>query len=344
MRKFLIGLAALLFTSVVAAQTTQYLPARFEAGCAGCGLEATGLLGEFCKTAGVTGNTLTLVCQADDETEYTRTFTPSGSGASITTGTADPTGGADGDAYVQVDASSVVQSIWRNASGTWTEYTLPAGGGTLSDASPENVAAAGSSGTSTDGSRSDHVHDAFSTATPANLGVTAVAGIGAFASRSDHVHRGLSDTDPVDIGTSAAGTRPFASRDDHVHGGGGDANYRGNWVSTGIYARGDEVHNSSRLLDSETRPPGDLAALRGTPITIGIRIVGVETDQATITGSGLGGNADRRPQQWDRPTRRCRMTRLALPSCATMPRSFFAPILRAGRTIRSAGSAAALTR
>ena len=71
---------------------------------------------------------------------------PTGSGASITAGTADPTAGNDGDAYFQVDSSSVVQSLWRNASGTWTEYTLPTGSGggvTLSDASPENVAAAG---------------------------------------------------------------------------------------------------------------------------------------------------------------------------------------------------------
>ena len=159
----------------------------------------------------------------------------SGTGASITAGTADPTGGSDGDAYFQIDASSVVQSLWRNASGTWAEYTLPTGTGSgvsLSDDSPENVAAAGNSGTSGTPPGPITSHDAFSTATPANLGVTAVAGIGAFASRSDHVHRGLSDTDPADVGTSAAGTRPFASRDDHVHGGGGDANYRGNWVSS----------------------------------------------------------------------------------------------------------------
>ena len=143
-----------------------------------------------------------------------------GTGAAITAGTADPTGGSDGDAYFQVDASSVVQSLWRNASGTWTEYTLPAGGGTLSDASPENIAAAGNSGTSTDGSRSDHVHDAFSTATPAALGASAVAGTGAFASRNDHVHRGLSDAAPEAVGTADAGTAAVASRDDHVHAGG----------------------------------------------------------------------------------------------------------------------------
>ena len=217
----------------------------------------------------------------------------SGTGAAITAGTADPTGGADGDAYFQVDSSSVVQSLWRNASGTWTEYTLPTGSGggvTLSDTSPENIAAAGNSGTSGDASRSDHIHDAFSTATPANLGVAASAGTGAFASRNDHVHRGLSDTDPADIGTTAPGTRPFASRDDHIHGGGGAANYRGNWVSTGTYARGDEVHNSSVywIRNSTT---GGSGGTPGNTNTDWYRIVGVETDQSTITGSGLGGNA-----------------------------------------------------
>ena len=232
---------------------------------------------------------------AGDEPGVTSTWVQlsgggSGSGASITAGTADPTGGSAGDAYFQVNSSSEVTSLWRNASGTWTEYILPAGGGvTLSDDSPQNVAAAGSSGTAGDASRSDHIHDAFSTATPSNLGVTATAGIGAFASRNDHVHRGLSDTDPVDIGTAAAGTRPFASRDDHVHGGGGAANYRGNWVSTGVYARGDEVHNSSVYWIRNTTTGGS----GGTPGNTNndwFRIVGVETDQATITGSGLGGN------------------------------------------------------
>ena len=175
--------------------------------------------------------------------------TGTGSGASITAGTANPSGGSDGDAYFQVDITTPIPNVtvlWRNATGTWTPYNLPTGAGTvtLSDASPENVAAAGSSGTSADASRSDHVHDAFSTATPANLGTTAVAGIGAFASRSDHVHRGLSDTDPADVGTTASGTRTFASRDDHVHGGVSQT-YRGEWSATGVYARGDQVHRSS---------------------------------------------------------------------------------------------------
>ena len=54
-------------------------------------------------------------------------FTALGGGASITVGTADPTGGAGGDIHIQVNATDVVQSIWRNNSGTWGEYTIPAG-------------------------------------------------------------------------------------------------------------------------------------------------------------------------------------------------------------------------
>ena len=61
-------------------------------------------------------------------TEYGITGSGGGSGASITSGTADPTGGSAGDAYLQVDASNVLQSVWRNVSGTWTEYALPSGG------------------------------------------------------------------------------------------------------------------------------------------------------------------------------------------------------------------------
>ena len=64
----------------------------------------------------------------------------SGSGAAITAGTADPTAGTDGDAYFQVNSANVVQSLWRNASGTWTEYPLPSGGGgTTVEANPSGT-------------------------------------------------------------------------------------------------------------------------------------------------------------------------------------------------------------
>ena len=65
-----------------------------------------------------------------DWTKITGQSTGGGSGASITSGTANPSGGSSGDAYVQVDNSNVIQSIWLNASGTWSEYTIPTGSGT----------------------------------------------------------------------------------------------------------------------------------------------------------------------------------------------------------------------
>ena len=51
----------------------------------------------------------------------------------MTSGTADPTGGAAGDAYVQVDVSDEIQALWLNEAGTWEEYTIPAGGGGAGD-------------------------------------------------------------------------------------------------------------------------------------------------------------------------------------------------------------------
>ena len=85
-----------------------------------------------------------------------------GGGSSITSGQAAPSGGSSGDAYIQINPSSVITAIWENVSGTWTEYTLPAGGSgaDLSDDTPEEVTGTVSSaGTSTEASRSDHEHN-----------------------------------------------------------------------------------------------------------------------------------------------------------------------------------------
>ena len=72
----------------------------------------------------------------------------SGSGSTISSGTADPTGGADGDAYIQVDGSDEIQAIWSNASGTWEEYTLPAGpAGAAGPAGPAGPAGTDGAGT-----------------------------------------------------------------------------------------------------------------------------------------------------------------------------------------------------
>ena len=86
-------------------------------------VEAGDLGGAYIKEVSATG----LVTYQDTSDVEQTVQLSVGSGASVTSGTADPTGGAAGDAYIQVDASNVIQSLWRNVSGTWTEYTLPRG-------------------------------------------------------------------------------------------------------------------------------------------------------------------------------------------------------------------------
>ena len=49
--------------------------------------------------------------------EQTAQLASATGGATVTSGTADPTGGSSGDAYIQVDGSDEVQSIWRNNAG-----------------------------------------------------------------------------------------------------------------------------------------------------------------------------------------------------------------------------------
>ena len=151
MRRLLFALMLAAATSASAQVQTQGLPARFIAAFPGTGVEATAILGEFCKTAAEVGDTITLVCQNDSETEYTVEFDVgggSGGGASIDVGTADPTGGSDGDAYIQVDGSDEIQALWTNASGTWEEYTLPAGpAGAAGPAGPAGPAGTDGAGT-----------------------------------------------------------------------------------------------------------------------------------------------------------------------------------------------------
>ena len=116
---------------------------------------------------------------ANDIEQTVQLATGSGGGANFSSGTADPSGGADGDAYIQVNGASEVQSIWLNDSGTWEENTLPAGpagpagavgpagpagadgaGTALYDADPETVRGTGAdAGTSASASRGDHQHN-----------------------------------------------------------------------------------------------------------------------------------------------------------------------------------------
>ena len=97
------------------------------------GMDVGHLIGAFVKGVTQSGNTLTLTVQNASGVEEEVAFTPSGgsgTGATVTAGNADPTGGADGDAYIQIDGSNIIQAIWRNDSGTWVEYTIGTGSGT----------------------------------------------------------------------------------------------------------------------------------------------------------------------------------------------------------------------
>ena len=138
MRRILALILALSGAAAVHAQTvpTQGLPARFIAAFPGAGVETSAILGAFVKS--ITPDGVATV-QLADETETTVTLTASGGGATITSGTADPTGGSAGDAYLQVDASDVVQSIWLNVMGTWTEYTIPTAGTSTDDQTAAEV-------------------------------------------------------------------------------------------------------------------------------------------------------------------------------------------------------------
>ena len=138
-----------------ASSTAAILPGNllFSAG----GVKISDLIGTFVKSATPNGGTLTLTVQLADGSEDTVTFTPpsgTGTGSSVTAGIADPTGGASGDSYIQIDALNVVQSLWWNNSGTWTEYMLPEGGsdGTVLNG---NGAPAGNSGKDGDTYRDD---------------------------------------------------------------------------------------------------------------------------------------------------------------------------------------------
>ena len=130
-----------------------------------------------------------------------------GSGAAVTSGTADPTGGAAGDAYLQVNASAVLQSIWRNVAGTWTEYTFPTGDadGTVLNG---NGAPAGNSGKNGDTYRDDETGAWYKKASGAWSAALYTPGDGAT----------LSDDDPLNVtGAPSSGTGSEASRDTHRH-------------------------------------------------------------------------------------------------------------------------------
>ena len=55
--------------------------------------------------------------QDSSDVEQTVQLSTAAGGGSFSAGTADPAGGAAGDAYLQVSAANVVQSIWLNEAG-----------------------------------------------------------------------------------------------------------------------------------------------------------------------------------------------------------------------------------
>ena len=101
------------------------------------GVAIDSLTGTFVKSVSDTG----LVTYQDAAgAEMTAQLT-TGGGGSVTSGTGNPSGGSAGDIYLQLSAGDVVQAIWVNVAGTWTEYGVPAGSGnsaiTRSDGFPD---------------------------------------------------------------------------------------------------------------------------------------------------------------------------------------------------------------
>ena len=174
----------------------------------------------------------------------------SGTGAAITAGTADPTGGSGGDAYLQVNSSNVLQSVWRNASGTWTEYGLASGGGASITAGTTDPSG---------GSEGDLHIQVDSVSPPSSVtalwrrGSSEWAEFGVSGSGAT-----LSDTAPRSVSTSAnaAGTDDEASRRDHHH---QVASASTTQAGVSEYATDTEAEGSS---SSRTVTPANLDHLR----------------------------------------------------------------------------------
>ena len=189
------------------------------------GLAVDYLTGVFVKSVSPTG---LVTFQSATGTETTAQLA-TGSGATVTSGTADPTGGATGDVYLQVNGTNVLQSIWRNIAGTWTEYTVPAGVA-LSDTAPRSVTTgANAAGTADEAARRDHHHQVVA-ATTTQAGITEYAtdnealspsiSVRAMTPASTHhmVDARATDDAPLAPATTAvAGSSTDFSRSDHVH-------------------------------------------------------------------------------------------------------------------------------
>ena len=126
-----------------------------------------------------------------------------GGGATITAGTTDPTGGASGDAHIQVDASDEVQSLWRNGSGTWEEYTIPSAGTSTDDQTAAEVPVTTTNFSGNLSGTDDSVQDALETID--DLSVTSTV------TTSSPVSGDGSVGDPVTIANQAIGHTKIGS-------------------------------------------------------------------------------------------------------------------------------------
>ena len=168
--------------------------------------------------------------QDSSDAEQTTQLTTSSGGGSFSAGTADPSGGAAGDAYLQVNASDVLQSVWLNESGTWAEYTLAQAGITLSDTAPRSVSTgANDAGTATDASRRDHHHQvpganttqagisehATAAETRTGTSTTRVVTVSSLTAGLDD--RASDDAPLAPVSQAAAGSSTDFSRKDHAH-------------------------------------------------------------------------------------------------------------------------------
>lgn len=212
-------LAGLLFFAAEASsQQTFPLSIRYVKGRPGAGFDANLVIGGFVKNITAAG---VVTIQNDDNAGSTREIqlTTGGGGSSISTGTANPTGGSAGDVYLQLDASDEVQSIWQNVSGTWTEYEIPTAGTSTDD---QTAAEVPTTTTDFDGSLSGadtNVQLALNTLDDADVDISS------------------NTPSNVTVGSGSSGSTGDVSDAGHVHGNAADIHTTSAAASQGSDAR-----------------------------------------------------------------------------------------------------------
>ena len=267
------------------------LDGRYYGPGPGKGVESEAVLGKMSDAqlpailteASVSGSTLTITGQDDAGTATTTHFTSvAGQADGVVTAGQFSNNNEDLDLTVTTGGTDTTVSI-----------DVPAAirqGATLSDDDPEDVVITGAEeGTSTEVSRSDHVHAgdrqrAFGTHVPENITTAGSAGSNTTVSRSDHAHggqRAFGTANPADVvsGVGSPGTAGTISRSDHQHGGDTDttlsfgtgepapvAEGTGTVGALGTAARSDHVHGGDRQRTLSDTDPLDVsrAAVAGT--------------------------------------------------------------------------------